>query len=135
MNCLPTRFQLNLKHEPIVTTRPFCNAAPETILHVLLHCPFSQQCCQASGLPIIRVAAMVFADWTAKGLKVWNKAAKLEVAMNVGLYFFTFFVNGLLTTSSTLWRGFSRSSKICCNIYLFVRYTSLIIREKNNSAT
>ncbi|KAL8096710.1 hypothetical protein AgCh_037620 [Apium graveolens] len=61
------------------------NIEQETILNVLLRCPFVQQCWQASRVPIVGVAAMVFADRIAKGLKVWTMAAKTEVAMNAGI--------------------------------------------------
>ncbi|KAM6588598.1 hypothetical protein CsatA_011203 [Cannabis sativa] len=66
---------------PIVATCPFCLAAPETILHVLVRCSFARSCW--SKVPITGVApdAMLFSSWLEAGLVLWNSAEALEAGM------------------------------------------------------
>ncbi|KAM6563495.1 hypothetical protein CsatB_023493 [Cannabis sativa] len=80
-NSLPTRFHLSIKYLPIAATCPFCLAAPETTLHVLVRCSFAQSCW--SKVPITAVApdAMSFSSWFEAGLASWNTAEALEVGM------------------------------------------------------
>ncbi|KAM6577771.1 hypothetical protein CsatB_029608 [Cannabis sativa] len=80
-NCLPTRFQLMTKHVPINTLCPFCNAAPETALHVLVRCPFAQGCWSLVRVPVVATAAMTWAAWFEEGLVRWTMAERLEASM------------------------------------------------------
>ncbi|KAF4382084.1 hypothetical protein F8388_001229 [Cannabis sativa] len=80
-NSLPTRINLSTKHVPIAATCPFCFAAPETILHVLVQCSFARSCW--SKVPITGVVpdAMLFSSWLEAGLVSWNSAEVLEAGM------------------------------------------------------
>ncbi|KAF4361076.1 hypothetical protein F8388_016885 [Cannabis sativa] len=80
-NSLPTRFQLSTKYIPIDPRCPFCLAAPETALHVLVRCSFAQSCWRRSHVPSVAPGAMVFTSWFEGGLKAWNVAESLEAAM------------------------------------------------------
>lgn len=41
---LPTKVSLQHIYVPVDSVCPVCNAADETILHVLVSCPFAGQC-------------------------------------------------------------------------------------------
>ncbi|KAF4385970.1 hypothetical protein G4B88_031105 [Cannabis sativa] len=80
-NSLPSRFQLSTKTIPIDPRCPFCLAAPETALHVLVRCSFAQSCWRRSHVPSVAPGAIVFTSWFEGGLKAWNVAESLEAAM------------------------------------------------------
>ncbi|KAM6558899.1 hypothetical protein CsatA_028138 [Cannabis sativa] len=80
-NCLPTHFQLRVRHVPINTSCPFCNAAPETSLHVLVRCRFAQDCWAVSRVPAVAGTAMTFTAWFEEGLDKWTMAERVEASM------------------------------------------------------
>ncbi|KAF4394909.1 hypothetical protein G4B88_002786 [Cannabis sativa] len=77
-NSLPTRFQLTTKHVPINSDCPMCSAAPETSLHVLVCCHFTQSCWRQVRVPAVGTDAMTFCSWWEEGLREWNEAERLE---------------------------------------------------------
>ncbi|KAF4355679.1 hypothetical protein F8388_013096 [Cannabis sativa] len=80
-NSLPTRFHLSIKHIPIAATCPFCLAAPETTLHVLVRCSFAQSCWSKVSITDVAPDAMLFSNWFEAGLASWNTAEALEASM------------------------------------------------------
>uniref|UniRef100_A0A803Q5Q9 Uncharacterized protein n=1 Tax=Cannabis sativa TaxID=3483 RepID=A0A803Q5Q9_CANSA len=67
-NSLPTRFQLSSRHVPIDSTCPFCRAAPETTLHVLMRCQFAQSCWNIINVPMVAPGAMLFSSCVTTAL-------------------------------------------------------------------
>lgn len=47
--CLPTRVNLVFKRVPVSEICPICNGGAETIIHVLVTCPFASQCWRRRG--------------------------------------------------------------------------------------
>ncbi|KAF4364091.1 hypothetical protein F8388_003471 [Cannabis sativa] len=80
-NNLPTRFQLSIKHVPIAATCPFCLAALETTLHVLVRCSFAQSCWSKVSITAVAPDAMLFSSWFEVGLASWNTVEALEAGM------------------------------------------------------
>ncbi|KAF4390935.1 hypothetical protein G4B88_030613 [Cannabis sativa] len=80
-NSLPTRFNLSTKHVPIAATCPFCLAAPETILHVLVQCSFAQSCWSKAPISVVAPDALMFSSWFEAGLVSWNSVEALEAGM------------------------------------------------------
>ncbi|KAF4390020.1 hypothetical protein F8388_002962 [Cannabis sativa] len=82
-NCLPTRFLLALRHVQVDSLCPFCSAAPETALHVLVRCNFAKLCWQQAKVPTVAPAAMFFRSWFEEGLSKWNEVESIEAAMTL----------------------------------------------------
>ncbi|KAF4378896.1 hypothetical protein G4B88_008366 [Cannabis sativa] len=82
-NCLPTRFLLALRHVQVDSLCPFCSAAPETALHVLVRCNFAKLCWQQAKVPIVAPSAMLFRSWFEEGLSKWNEVESIEAAMTL----------------------------------------------------
>uniref|UniRef100_A0A803QB69 RNase H type-1 domain-containing protein n=1 Tax=Cannabis sativa TaxID=3483 RepID=A0A803QB69_CANSA len=80
-NCLPTCFQLSLRKVPIEVTCPICHGETETILHILVDCPFSYNCWSTAAIPRVASTATSFAGWFDDGLKLWTKEDRTGAAM------------------------------------------------------
>ncbi|KAF4370831.1 hypothetical protein F8388_011814 [Cannabis sativa] len=72
-NSLPTRFHLSTKHVPIAATCPFCLAAPETTLHVLVRCSFAQTgLASCTAAETLEAGMICWSVWTHRNDLVWN---------------------------------------------------------------
>uniref|UniRef100_A0A803PQX4 RNase H type-1 domain-containing protein n=1 Tax=Cannabis sativa TaxID=3483 RepID=A0A803PQX4_CANSA len=80
-NCLPTCFQLSLGKVPIEVKCPICHGETETILHILVECPFSYNCWRTAAISQIASAATSFAGWFDDGLKLWKKEEQIGATM------------------------------------------------------
>ncbi|XP_060969704.1 uncharacterized protein LOC133036942 [Cannabis sativa] len=82
--CLPTRTQLlRIKHVPVESLCVFCNSEEESILHVLVDCPFANSCWNRSGVGLNFYTASTFTDWF-KGFLVGGRSSMLEEVLMVG---------------------------------------------------
>uniref|UniRef100_A0A803QF26 Reverse transcriptase domain-containing protein n=1 Tax=Cannabis sativa TaxID=3483 RepID=A0A803QF26_CANSA len=100
--CLPTRSQLQTRHVPVESQCVFCNNDVETILHVLILCPFAQSCWNRSAIDLIPSAAGSFPDWFAE---FWarQRTGAVEELLMVGWSIWK-------SRNELLWKNRSRSA-------------------------
>uniref|UniRef100_A0A803PHD5 Reverse transcriptase zinc-binding domain-containing protein n=1 Tax=Cannabis sativa TaxID=3483 RepID=A0A803PHD5_CANSA len=79
---LATKVELNTKHVHVNQLCIFCNMAEETIMHVLVQCPYAMSCWHRSSLNIISTVPMQFQEWF-QGLMQTNTQEKIEETLKV----------------------------------------------------
>ncbi|XP_060964883.1 uncharacterized protein LOC133033858 [Cannabis sativa] len=79
--CLATKVQLNTKHIPLDEICPMCNQMSETIIHLLVQCPFARSCWHLSALTWSNVPMGTFWDWFSRTLVQHSTAAQEELLM------------------------------------------------------
>uniref|UniRef100_A0A803Q2U2 RNase H type-1 domain-containing protein n=1 Tax=Cannabis sativa TaxID=3483 RepID=A0A803Q2U2_CANSA len=79
--CLPTKVQLQIKHVPVDNLCPFCNVAAETIIHVLVYCPYANSCWIRSSISISTDAFVSFSDWFEAQVAGKNGSLLKEILM------------------------------------------------------
>lgn len=78
--CLPTRYQLFLKHAQVDKICPVCNSKEESIFHALVMCPFAHQCWTII-FPSLQIGdAQDYGSWLSVRLKESNSSKCAEVA-------------------------------------------------------
>ncbi|XP_030487638.2 uncharacterized protein LOC115704575 [Cannabis sativa] len=79
--CLPTKIQLQTKHVPVDSTCPLCNNAAETIIHVLVYCPFAISCWNRSSISSCTSNFADFGTWFEEKKARHNDNIQKEILM------------------------------------------------------
>ncbi|KAM6591439.1 hypothetical protein CsatA_014044 [Cannabis sativa] len=79
--CLATKVQLNTKHIPLDQLCPMCHQSSETIIHLLVLCPFARSCWQRSSLNMASVSWTSFWDWFSQMILQHSTMAQEELLM------------------------------------------------------
>ena len=79
--CLPTKVQLRSKHVPVDDTCPFCQDGSETIVHVLVSCPFVVACWRQVGYNFSPMVSYYFLDWISTLFDSLDEEKRSIVAM------------------------------------------------------
>lgn len=72
-NSLPTRTALDAKCVPVNVICPFCSGNEESILHVLVQCPFADQCWRKRGRGYHASNEVSFDRWLKRMLEIADK--------------------------------------------------------------
>uniref|UniRef100_A0A803QCN7 RNase H type-1 domain-containing protein n=1 Tax=Cannabis sativa TaxID=3483 RepID=A0A803QCN7_CANSA len=79
--CLPTKVQLQIKHVPVDNLCPFCNVAAETIIHILVYCPYANSCWIRSSISISTDTFVSFSSWFEAQVAGKNGSLLKEILM------------------------------------------------------
>lgn len=77
--CLPTRVNLIVKRVQVNEICPFCNGESETIIHVLVSCPFANQCWIRRGGFVPSAEDYTFDGWLRQMLDHTGKEGHGEI--------------------------------------------------------
>lgn len=78
---LPTLSQLQQKHVTVSNVCPFCRSGPETIVHVLVSCPFASKCWHILDSNFQVTMGDDFLNWLKSTLVGANKEKEAMVVM------------------------------------------------------
>lgn len=79
-SCFPTKDKLRMRKVDVNILCPTCNASPETIVHALVECSFSNTCMLTAGMNITTGEINDFADWLEL---VFQQCTKDEIRLTV----------------------------------------------------
>ncbi|KAM6548802.1 hypothetical protein CsatB_020478 [Cannabis sativa] len=80
-DCLPTCLQLVTKHVSISAICPVCTDQVESIVHVLLTCPFAMSCWRTLGITYDPICPLSFGGWFEKALTTLDEEIGSQAAM------------------------------------------------------
>ncbi|XP_060965138.1 uncharacterized protein LOC133034129 [Cannabis sativa] len=80
-DCLPTCLQLVKKHVSISAICPVCTDQAESIVHVLLICPFAMSCWRTLGITYEPIYPLSFGGWFEKALTTLDEEIASQAAM------------------------------------------------------
>lgn len=75
-NCLPTKDLLIVRRVSIKVICPICNEVPESILHILVLCPYASMCLGKLSISAVSGDFYTFSEWLQH---VLNRGLKPQV--------------------------------------------------------
>ncbi|KAJ8750712.1 hypothetical protein K2173_015893 [Erythroxylum novogranatense] len=73
VNILPSRERLFTKHVPVVNVCPLCQRSSETVLHILVQCPYAREVWLLSPLGWFNPQVSSFLSWLDAFTSLFNK--------------------------------------------------------------